>query len=121
MIEGLLPDGSPAGLFSLSSFEVEKRTKEIDIRKVNGASVWNILVLLSSHFIKLVLISGIIAWPILIAMGKTLPRTYYYNPPDDPWLFVKVVCMVLFIALATVSYHAIKAALTDPVKTLRYE
>ena len=109
------------GLFSLSSFEAEKRTKEIGIRKVNGASIWNIFFLLSYNFIKLVLISGIIAYPILIAMGNTLPRTYYYNPPDDPWLFIKVVSMVLVITLATVSYHAVKSALSDPVKALRYE
>jgi putative ABC transport system permease protein len=109
------------GLFSLSSFEVGKRTKEIGVRKVYGASIWNILFFLSRNFIKLVVISCIIAYPLLVAMGKTLPRTYYYNPPDDPWLFIQVVSMILLIALATVSYHAIKAALTDPVKALRYE
>jgi putative ABC transport system permease protein len=109
------------GLFSLTSFLAEKRTKEIGIRKVHGASVWNILFLLSYDFIKLVLISIIIAWPTAYYANARLLEIYAYRVEMSWLLFVLGACIALLIALITVSYHAIKAALTDPVKALRYE
>ena len=110
------------GLFGLSSFIAEKRTKEIGIRKAHGASIWNILFRLSYDFIKLVLISSIIAGSIAYYGMISLSGISPYEPDTSPWIFIIAACiMVLLIALATVSYHAVKAALTDPVKALRYE
>jgi len=109
------------GLFGLSSFIAEKRTKEIGVRKVFGASAGSIVFSLSFKFLNLVLIAGIIACPVAYyAMDKWL-ENFAYKTEMSWWLFVSAACIALIIALATVSYHAIKAALTDPVKALRYE
>jgi putative ABC transport system permease protein len=110
------------GLFGLSSFIAQKRTKEIGIRKVHGASLWNIIYQLSCDFIKLVLISSIIAWPVAYyAMKRLLFDIYPYRATMDPWIFIITACIAVAIALITISYHVTKAALTDPVNALRYE
>jgi putative ABC transport system permease protein len=109
------------GLFGLSSFVAESRTKEIGIRKVVGASTWNILLGLSADFIKLVFISILIAAPIgyygIAKWQELLP----HKAGLDPGALVVASSIALGIALLTVGYHAVKAALTDPVKSLRYE
>jgi putative ABC transport system permease protein len=108
------------GLFGLSSFIAEKQKKEIGIRKAHGASVWNIYYHMAIKYIKLILISGILAWPISNLL-IILPKIYAYTPKHNPWLIVYAVCISLLIALLMISYHAIKSAYADPVKTLRYE
>ena len=110
------------GLFGLSSFTTERRTKEIGIRKVHGASVVNLLINISSNFVKLVFISGIISGVMCYYTISDLGQMWVYHPEINRWGINLVgIGIALAIALVTVSYHAIKAALTDPVKTLRYE
>jgi putative ABC transport system permease protein len=109
------------GLFGLVAFAAETRTKEIGIRKVLGASVSNIVSLLSKDFVKLILISFVIAFPIAWwAMSKWLEAFAYRI--DIEWnIFVIAGVFTLLIALLTVSYQAIKAAVANPVKSLRTE
>ena len=109
------------GLFGLASFIAEQRTKEIGVRKVLGASIGNLVMLLSKEFTKWVIVANLIAWPIAYyAMAKWLENFAYRI--EMTWLpFVGAASIAMLIAFATVSYHAIKAALTDPVKALRYE
>jgi putative ABC transport system permease protein len=109
------------GLFGLASFSAEKRTKEIGIRKILGASVRDVVVLLSRHFIGLVLIANVIAWPLAwVALHRWI-QDYAYRVAISWWVFVLAGAAALVIALATVSYHAINAALSNPVETLRAE
>ena len=110
------------GLFALSSFIAEKKTKEIGIRKVHGASVWEIINKLSFDFIKLIFIAGIIAWPVAYyAMEEYLINFFPYRAGADPWIFVITAGIAISIALITISFHVIRAAVQDPVKALRYE
>ncbi len=109
------------GLYGLVAFAAETRTKEIGIRKVLGASVSNIVSLLSKDFVKLILISFVIAFPIAWwAMNKWLEAFAYRI--DIEWnIFAIAGVFTLLIALLTVSYQAIKAAVANPVKSLRTE
>ena len=109
------------GLFGLASYSAEKRVKEVGIRKVLGASVQDIVSLLSIHFIKLVLIANVIAWPIAwFTLNKWL-QDYAYRIDISWWVFVVAGLTALLIALLTVSFQAIKAAIANPVKSLRTE
>lgn len=110
------------GLFGLAAFAAERRTKEIGVRKVLGATVTNIVTLLSKDFVKLVLLANLIAWPLAwYAMNKWLQR-FAFRVEIQWWIFVLVpLGGTLFIALLTVSTQALKAALTNPVNALRYE
>jgi len=109
------------GLFGLASLSAERRKKEIGIRKVLGASVEGIVRKLSTDFVKLVIISAVIATPIAWwAMHKWL-ENYPYRIAINTWIFLFAAVLVLFIALATVSYQAIKAAIANPVNSLRSE
>jgi putative ABC transport system permease protein len=109
------------GLFGLASFTTEQRTKEIGIRKVLGASVGGLVGLLSQDFVKLVLLANIFAWPLAyFAMNKWL-QDFAYRIDIGWWIFALAGGMALVIALLTVSFQAIKAALANPVEALRYE
>ena len=109
------------GLFGLASHSAEKRIKEVGIRKVLGASVQNIVGILSTHFVKLVLIANLIAWPIAwFALHRWL-QDYAYRVNISWWVFVMAGSLAMLIALATVSFQAIKAAIANPVKSLRTE
>lgn len=109
------------GLFGLAAFSAEQRSKEIGIRKVLGASVSGIVSLLSMDFLKLVIISFIIATPIAwYGMSKWL-QVFAYRVPISWWMFALAGIMALFIALFTVSFQAIKAAVANPVKSLKTE
>ncbi|MGF7037140.1 ABC transporter permease [Mucilaginibacter lappiensis] len=121
ILAGLIIIISCLGLFGLASYSAEKRIKEIGVRKVLGATVQNIVLLLSSHFIKLVLIANIIAWPIaLYAMNKWL-QGFAYRIEIDWWVFAIAGGVSVIIAFATVSFQSIKAATANPVKSLRSE
>lgn len=109
------------GLFGLVSFSVEQRTKEIGIRKVIGASVTNILLLLSKEFVRLVIISNIVAWPIVYFVMNKWLQNFAYRIHIGWWIFFIAGALALVISLLTVSYQAVKAALANPVETLRYE
>jgi putative ABC transport system permease protein len=109
------------GLFGLSAFSAERRTKEIGIRKALGASIANIVRLLSKEIVLLVVIAGAIAFPVAyLAISRWL-ETFAYRTQITLTIFLLSGLVVLIIALATVSYQAIKAALTNPVESLRYE
>jgi putative ABC transport system permease protein len=109
------------GLFGLATLSAERRKKEIGIRKVLGASVEGIVRKLSTDFVKLVIISAVIATPAAWwAMHKWL-ENYPYRIIINTWIFLFAAVLVLFIALATVSYQAIKAAIANPVNSLRSE
>jgi putative ABC transport system permease protein len=109
------------GLFGLAAFSAEQRTKEIGIRKVLGASVSNIVALLSKDFIKLVVIALFIAAPIgWYFMNKWL-EDFAYRINIGWWMFAFAGLFAMLIAFATISLHAMKAALTNPTKNLRTE
>ncbi len=109
------------GLFGLITYAAEQRVKEIGIRKVLGASVNNIAGMLSKDFLKLVLIASAIAFPLAWwAMNKWL-QDFAYRIRIGWWIFAAAGMLALLIAMATVSFQAIKAALANPVKSLRTE
>ncbi|GAB3905207.1 ABC transporter permease [Larkinella knui] len=109
------------GLFGLASFSAERRVKEIGIRKVLGASVAGIIALLSRDFLKLVLFAILIASPIAwYAIDKWL-QDFAYRIDIDWWVFVLAGALAVFIALLTVSFQSVKAALMNPVKSLKSE
>jgi ABC-type antimicrobial peptide transport system permease subunit len=109
------------GLLGLSSYAAEMRTKEIGIRKVLGASVPGILKLMTREFIILILVANIIAWPVAYyAMSRWL-RDFAYRIPVEWYVFIMAALITLIVAMATIGYQAIKAAQTNPVKTLKYE
>jgi len=109
------------GLFGLASFMAERKTKEIGIRKTNGATTSNILRLLSLDFTKWVLLANIIAWPLTwFAMKKWL-ETFAYRVEIPIWVFIVAGFLAFLIALATVSFHALRASKQNPSMSLRYE
>lgn len=109
------------GLFGLATFMAERRKKEVGIRKVLGASVTNVTALLSKDFLKLVIIANVIAWPVgWWAMNRWL-QDYEYRIDINWKLFVLAGIGSILIALLTVSFQAIKAALANPVNSLRTE
>ena len=109
------------GLLGLASFTAEQKTKEIGIRKVLGASVPAIYMLLAREYTKWVVISNIIAWPIAFYFTNTWLRNFAYRIDLNIWMFILSGLAALTIALLTVSYQTIKTALANPVKSLRYE
>jgi putative ABC transport system permease protein len=109
------------GLFGLASFVAEQRTKEIGVRKVLGASVFNVWRMLSKDFVLLVIISCVIAIPIAWYYLNEWLQRYEYRTPIAWWVFAVAGFGALGITLLTVSFQAIKAALTNPVKSLRSE
>ena len=109
------------GLLGLAMFTAEQRLKEVSIRKVLGASIGSLFGLLSQEFIVLVLVAFILATPIAwYAMNKWL-LSYAYYAPLHWWIFALSGVLIILIALATVSYQAIKAALVNPIRSLRSE
>jgi putative ABC transport system permease protein len=109
------------GLFGLVTYAAEQRTKEIGIRKVLGASVSNIVAMLSNDFLKLIGIAAIISFPVAwYAMNKWL-QDFAYRTSINWWVFVVAGLLAVVITIVTVSFRAIKAALTNPVTSLRSE
>ncbi|WP_028523030.1 ABC transporter permease [Runella limosa] len=107
------------GLFGLAAFTAEQRTKEIGVRKVLGASVTNLVGMLSAEFIKLVLVATFIAFPIAWYFLKGWLEKYAYRIEIEWWYFALAAIVAVFIALLTVSSQAIRAALMNPVKSLK--
>ena len=107
------------GLFGLAAFSAEQRFKEIGIRKVLGAGVPGIVRLLSKDFLKLVFISLIIATPIAWWATDKWLQSFVYRVPLSWWMFAMAGVLAIGIALFTVSFQAIRAALTNPIKSLR--
>ena len=109
------------GLLGLITFAAEQRTKEIGIRKVLGANSGNIISMLSKDFLKLVLIAALVAIPIASWVMNWWLRGFAYRIHISWWIFAFAALLATFIALATIFYQAIKAALANPVKSLRSE
>ncbi|MGA0558132.1 ABC transporter permease [Larkinella sp. VNQ87] len=109
------------GLFGLATYSAEQRIKEVGVRKVLGASTVNLATLLSGDFLKLVLMANGIAFPIAWWATNQWLQEYAYHIDLEWWMFALAGGLALLIALLTVSYQAIKAALVNPVKSLRTE
>lgn len=109
------------GVFGLYLITVQRRTKEIGIRKIHGASVFNILRLLSTESFKWVIIANMLAWPVTwYAMRKWL-ESYAYKITMTPFTFIITAISMLLLVLCTTFYHIYKAARANPVESLRYE
>jgi len=121
ILAGLAIIISCLGLFGLASYSAEKKIKEVGIRKVLGASVQSIVTLLSKKFITLVLIANLIAWPIAWYTLHVWLQDYAYHVEISWWVFILAGIAAMLIALITVSFQAIKAAVSNPVKSLRTE
>ncbi|MEJ2617447.1 MAG: FtsX-like permease family protein, partial [Ignavibacteriaceae bacterium] len=109
------------GLFNLISFSVERRTKEIGVRKVIGATTFNIVALLTKDFIKWVLIANIFAFPVAYYFMNKWLNNFAYRIEINWWVFVLSGGVALMIAITTAALQAIKAAAANPVESLRYE
>lgn len=109
------------GLFGLASFMAEKRTKEIGIRKVLGASIAGIIILLNKQFTRWVLIANVVAWPIAYYVMSKWLQGFAYRINLEIWIFALAALAALVIAVFTVSYQSVRAALANPVDSLRYE
>jgi putative ABC transport system permease protein len=109
------------GLFGLAAYAAEQRTKEIGIRKVLGASVSNIIGMLSKDFLKLVVLAALIAFPVAWWAMHTWLQDFAYRVNISWWVFVVAGAAAILIAIVTVSFQAMKAALANPVKSLKTE
>ncbi len=109
------------GLFALASFMAERRVKEIGIRKANGAKTEDIIMLLTTDFTKLVIISFIVSAPVAWYIMRVWLENFVYKTNISIWIFVVAGVLALVIALLTVGYQSVKAALKNPVDALRYE
>ncbi len=109
------------GLFALAAFTTIQRTKEIGIRKILGANAGNITLLVSKQFLTLVGIAILIAIPLAWWAGSSWMQNFAYRADLNWWIFAVAGLLAVIIAFATVSYHAIKASMANPVKSLRSE
>jgi putative ABC transport system permease protein len=110
-----------SGLFGLTLITVARRTKEIGIRRVMGASVLNVARLINAEFLGLVLAANAVGWPAAYASMRLLLKNYAYRIPVSPLFFLVAGGMAAAVAVLTVSLHAVRVSLTNPVETLRYE
>jgi ABC-type antimicrobial peptide transport system permease subunit len=109
------------GLFGMSSFMAEQRTKEIGIRKTYGSSLFNIFMLINGSFVKWILIANLIAWPLAwFSMNKWL-ESYAFRTSISWWIFLLAGAVSIIIGFITVTYQSLRAASTNPADTLHYE
>ncbi|MBL7866325.1 MAG: FtsX-like permease family protein, partial [Cyclobacteriaceae bacterium] len=109
------------GLLGIIVYSLELRTKEIGIRKVAGASTWNILLLISKGYSRLIVAAFLLGAPVAWWLMNQWLHTFAYRISPSPWLFAAVGLGILGIAMVITSYHSIKAALTNPVDVLKDE
>jgi putative ABC transport system permease protein len=109
------------GLLGIVLITISKRTKEIGIRKVNGAKVSEVLLLLNKDFVKWVVVAFVIACPIAYFVMQKWLENFAYRTDLSWWIFVFAGILALFIALITVSFQSWKAATRNPITSLRYE
>ena len=109
------------GLFGLASYMTQRRIKEIGIRKTLGASVSDIMIMLSKTFVKWVMIANVIAWPIAYLLMHKWLQDYAYQASIDWWIFAMASILSVLMAVFTVGYQSIKAALANPIDILKYE
>jgi putative ABC transport system permease protein len=109
------------GLFGLAAFTAEKRRKEIGIRKVLGATVQQLSFLLTKDFVVLVFVANLVAWPVAWYLMQNWLQEFSYKIDMGAWMFVLATCAALVVTVLTVSFQAIRAAVLNPVKSLRME
>lgn len=109
------------GLFGLAAFTAERRTKEIGVRKVMGASITGITTLLSKDFLKLVIIAAVVAFPVAWYAMQQWLQQFNYRVTMQAWVFVAAGVLAVIIALLTISFQSVRAARMNPVKSLRNE
>ena len=109
------------GLFGLSLFTAERRAREIGIRKVLGATAMDITLMLNRQFVQLVLLALVIASPVALVLAHRWLQGFAYRVAIDGWVFVLAGLGAIGLALVTVSYQSLRAALTSPVKSLKTE
>jgi ABC-type antimicrobial peptide transport system permease subunit len=109
------------GLFGLSAFAAEQKTREIGIRKAMGANIPSILILFSREFVWLLMISALVSWPLSWFVLKNWLQNFGYRTELSVWIFIFSGLAALIIALISISYQAVKAARTNPAITLKYE
>ena len=109
------------GLLGLAAYTAEQRTKEIGIRKVLGATVSELIFMLTKEFTKWVLIANLIAWSVAYFFMNGWLENFAYRINLNVWVFILSSVSALLIAVITVSYQAIRAALANPIESLRYE
>ena len=109
------------GLFGLTSYTVEQRTKEIGVRKAMGSSIAGIYVEISREIVVLVSISALIAWPVIYYVAGKWLENFYYKISLGFLSFVAGLVIALGIALITISYRVLKAASVNPAQSLKYE
>ena len=109
------------GLLGLASFTTEQRTKEIGIRKVNGASAFNILSMISKDFLLLIMISIILAVPAAWYFMDHWLQNFAYNAGMDYITYISAAALAIIITLITISFHTLKASFSNPANALREE
>ena len=109
------------GLFGLASYTIEQKTKEIGIRKVLGASIPGVMAMAAREFLKWIVIANLLAWPIAYFVMSRWLQEFAYKISIGPMVFLVSAGLTLIVAVLTVSYHSLKAALANPVDSLRYE
>lgn len=109
------------GLFGLASFNAEERTKEIGVRKVLGASMYQLVMIFSKDFSKWIVIASLISWPITYLAMEEWFGSYPFRIDFPYWLFLAVFVLLLIIAIITVAYQSWKSATQNPIKSLKYE
>jgi putative ABC transport system permease protein len=109
------------GLFGLTLYSTEQRTKEIGVRKVFGSTVARIVFLLTGNFTRWVLLANLLAWPVAYIIIRKYMQMYAYRIDLPVWVFFLTALVIYLIALVTISFQSIKAGTTNPAKTLRYE
>ena len=109
------------GLFALASYTAELRTHEIGIRKVLGAQVSGIVILLSKEVAKWVLVANLIAWPVAYLVMKDWLESFAFRINIGVFTFLLATLLAYAIALLTVSYQAVRAAMADPVSAIRHQ
>ena len=109
------------GVFGLVMFETEHRRKEIGIRRVNGATVKQILAMFNSRFVKIVLVCFVIAVPLSVFVMRRYLEGFAYRIPLHVWVFAVALVAVLAVTIAVVTLRSLRAATVNPVKSLRNE
>ena len=109
------------GLFGMAAFTTEQRTKEIGIRKTLGASAAMLVALLNRDMAKHVLVANVVAWPLAFLAARWWLRGFAYRASVSPWIFAAAAVVAALVGFLATSYHTVRAAWSDPVKSLRYE
>jgi putative ABC transport system permease protein len=109
------------GLFGLTSYTVEQKTREIGVRKAMGSSVPGIYLVISKEFVILVSVSALIAWPLIYYIATKWLENFYYKINPGPFIFIAGLAIALGIATLTISYRILKAARVNPAQSLKYE